>query len=253
MSNENREVLDELQEMLEEPTPSEEEEVSEETPVEEQPESQHEESSQEEEETSEAPETSEEEEDELTALRKQNELLLQRVGELSRQVKPEQEQPTEEPIDVSDESLFEGFKFEEIVESEESFKKFLSGFAKKVVATAEERLLRKLPSTVSKLTQEQLEAKQTAEAFYQKHPQLSAVRPFVAKVVSVVASENPGWTLDQVLEESAKRAYASLGLKQKVGSVSPKKPAFAGPAKRGVQPEAKTRLERELEELMNLE
>lgn len=251
MTNENREVLDELQEMLEEPTPSEEEEVSEETPVEEQPESQHEESSQEE--TSEAPETSEEEEDELTALRKQNELLLQRVGELSQHVKPEQEQPTEEPTDVSDESLFEGFKFEEIVESEESFKKFLSSFAKKVVATTEERLLRKLPSTVSKLTQEQLEAKQTAEAFYQKHPQLSAVRPFVAKVVSVVASENPGWTLDQVLEESAKRAYASLGLKQKVGSVSPKKPAFAGPAKRGVQPEAKTRLERELEELMNLE
>jgi len=251
MTNENREVLDELQEMLEEPTPSEEEEVSEETPVEEQPESQHEESSQEE--TSEVPKTSEEEEDELTALRKQNELLLRRVGELSQHVKPEQEQPTEEPIDVSDESLFEGFKFEEIVESEESFKKFLSSFAKKVVATTEERLLRKLPSTVSKLTQEQLEAKQTAEAFYQKHPQLSAVRPFVAKVVSVVASENPGWTLDQVLEESAKRAYASLGLKQKVGSVSPKKPAFAGPAKRGVQPEAKTRLERELEELMNLE
>jgi len=203
-------------------------------------------------------------EDELTTLRKQNELLMQQLSTLSAETqitKTTENNVTEEPSsDVPAESLFGEWKFDDIIENEDSFKKFLGDFAKKIVTHAEERLLQKLPGTVSKLTTEQMETRKVVDTFYTEHSQLAAVKPFVAKVVSVVASEHADWDLPQVLEESASRAYKALGLKKQAiaaaENAGSKKPAFASPAsgKRGVDPNAgKSKLEKELEELMELE
>lgn len=203
-------------------------------------------------------------EDELTTLRKQNELLMQQLSTISAETqitKTTENNVTEEPSsDVPAESLFGEWKFDDIIENEDSFKKFLGDFAKKIVTHAEERLLQKLPGTVSKLTTEQMETRKVVDTFYTEHSQLAAVKPFVAKVVSVVASEHADWDLPQVLEESASRAYKALGLKKQAiaaaENAGSKKPAFAGPAsgKRGVDPNAgKSKLEKELEELMELE
>ena len=205
------------------------------------------------------PETSEEE-DELTTLRKQNQALLEQIGKAYAQPAPVvAETPTAEPQGETDDP-FGGLTFDQIIENEDSFKKFLTTFASKITERTEERLLKKLPTTVSKLTTEQIETRQTVNDFYATHKQLATVKPFVAQVVSTVASENAAWTLEQVLEESAKRAYKALGLKQQAVATeqnsSNKKPAFAGPAKgnRGeVNTAQKSKLERELEELMELE
>lgn len=203
-----------------------------------------------------------EDEDELTLLRKQNQLLMEQLNAASQQpVKTENNEQVEQPAkEVDASTLFGEWKFDEIIENEDSFKKFLGDFAKKISAHTEERLLEKLPTTVSKLTVEQISARETVTSFYDDNKQLAAVKPFVAKVVTTVASEHPEWDLPKVLEESAERAYKALGLKRVVEEQEKKpgakKPAFAGPAsgKRGVQDadSGKTKLEKELEELMEL-
>lgn len=201
-------------------------------------------------------ETETEPTDELTLLKKQNEMLMAQLNALSTlpEEQPSSVQPKAEP-ELPAENLFGEWTFDQIIENEDSFKNFLGDFAKKIMHSTEERLLQKLPGTVSKLTAEQIQTRQLVDSFYEEHVELEAVKPFVAKVVSLVASEHGDWSLTQVLDESAKRAYKALGLKKQAVE-SAGKPAFAGPArgKRGeVDPDAgKTKLERELEELMNL-
>lgn len=202
--------------------------------------------------------------DELTSLREQVRLLTEQVNVAYQQpvVPPEVETPNtaESPSDVLDASkLFGDWTYDAIVDSEDSFKKFLTDFATNLTTQTEERLLKKLPFTVSKLTTEQMEARQHVQSFYTDHPQLAAVKPFVAKLVSTVASEHADWDLPKVLAESAVRAYSALGLKQAANSApaqpGDRRPAFAGPAsgKRGSVPQGKSKLESEIEELLNLE
>lgn len=202
--------------------------------------------------------------DEMTSLREQVRLLTEQVNVAYQQpvVASEVEAPNtaESPSDVLDASkLFGDWTYDAIVDSEDSFKKFLTDFATNLTTQTEERLLKKLPFTVSKLTTEQMEARQHVQSFYTDHPQLAAVKPFVAKLVSTVASEHADWDLPKVLTESAVRAYSALGLKQAANSApaqpADRRPAFAGPAsgKRGSVPQGKSKLESEIEELLNLE
>lgn len=196
--------------------------------------------------------------DELSLLKQQNEALLQQLNALStrkvQEEKPAEEQETVKKLEESE--LFGEWTYDAIVEDENSFKRFLGEFANKVKTSTEESILRKIPGTVSKLTNEQIEARNTVNQFYEEHPQLAQTKPYMAQIVTTVSAEHADWGLEQVLVESANRAYKALGLqKQAVQSAKPQKPAFAGPAsgKRTSTSEAKSRLEKELEELMELE
>ncbi len=205
------------------------------------------------EETDETRAEPEEELDELSSLKKQNELLHQRLNEAYQQkpAKAETAVVAAEPLKTD---FFGEWKFDDIVESHESLQKFLGEFAGKVVTVARESVLKELPSTVSTMTSQQIEARQHVESFYGEHPQLASVKPFVAQVVSTVAAEHADWELPQVLDEAAKRAYTSLGLKRQVEKTTKKKPAFAPTTNGGTRGRdfeaAKSQLETELEELM---
>ena len=196
--------------------------------------------------------------DELSLLKQQNEALLQQLNALStrkvQEEKPVEEQETVKKLEESE--LFGEWTYDAIVEDENSFKRFLGEFANKVKTSTEESILRKIPGTVSKLTNEQIEARNTVNQFYEEHPQLAQTKPYMAQIVTTVSAEHADWGLEQVLVESANRAYKALGLqKQATQHAKPQKPAFAGPAsgKRTSTTEAKSRLEKELEELMELE
>ena len=196
--------------------------------------------------------------DELSLLKQQNEALLQQLNALStrkvQEEKPAEEQETVKKLEESE--LFGEWTYDAIVEDENSFKRFLGEFANKVKTSTEESILRKIPGTVSKLTNEQIEARNTVNQFYEEHPQLAQTKPYMAQIVTTVSAEHADWGLEQVLAESADRAYKALGLqKQAAQPAKPQKPAFAGPAsgKRTSTTEAKSRLEKELEELMELE
>ena len=196
--------------------------------------------------------------DELSLLKQQNEALLQQLNALSarkvQEEKPAEEQETVKKLEESE--LFGEWTYDAIVEDENSFKRFLGEFANKVKTSTEESILRKIPGTVSKLTNEQIEARNTVNQFYEEHPQLAQTKPYMAQIVTTVSAEHADWGLEPVLVESANRAYKALGLqKQAVQPAKSQKPAFAGPAsgKRTSTTEAKSRLEKELEELMELE
>ena len=231
---------EETDEVVEETSEETSEETTEET--EEQPE----------EPSEETPAEPEEELDELSSLKKQNELLQQRLNE-AYQHKPVKAE-TAVAADPLKTDFFGEWKFDDIVESQESLQKFLGEFAGKVVTVARESVLKDLPGTVSNLTTQQIEARRQVDGFYGDHPQLTSVKPFVAQVVSTVASEHADWELPQVLEEAAQRAYKALGLKQQVEKAGKKNPAFA-PTKPGgprgkLAEGGKSKLEKELEELM---
>lgn len=156
--------------------------------------------------------------------------------------------------------LFTDWDFAKIIENEDNFKQFLTSFADKITTKTEERMLRKLPSTVASLATERIEAQEKVKTFYTTHEALASVKPFVGQIVSTIASEHADWGLDDVLAEAAKRAYKALGLREQTAGVSTKRsdsPAFAsqsrGNRRSEQSPVEKTRLEQELTEILELE
>jgi len=171
---------------------------------------------------------------ELDELRKQNELLQQRLNEAYTQqaAPPKQETPPEEKKP----DFFGKWQYEDIIDNEASFKQFLGEFAEKVKGYTEESLSKRLPSQVSRISSEQYELQKKVDQFYEEHTALDRVRPYVAQITGQVARENPSWEIDQVLTETAKRSYEALGLnKEPKKSPAPpaKKPAFASTKKAG--------------------
>lgn len=156
--------------------------------------------------------------------------------------------------------LFTDWDFAKIVENEDNFKQFLTSFADKITAKTEERMLRKLPSTVASLATERIEAQEKVKTFYTTHEALASVKPFVGQIVSTIASEHADWGLDDVLAEAAKRAYKALGLREQTAGAPTRRsdgPAFAsqsrGNRRSEQSPVEKTRLEQELTEILELE
>lgn len=191
---------------------------------------------------------------ELDELKAANRALLEQLNSLSQRVDTPKPEPKPETSKAPD--YFGEWTFDKIIEDETSFKSFLGEFANKVKAVTEESVLTKLSGTVSKLTTEQMEARKTVDAFYTENSELAAAKPFVAQVVQTVASEHADWSLDEVLAEASIRAYKALGLQKKVIADEKRKPAFAGPAsgnRTASAAAAKSKLEKELEELMELE
>ena len=207
--------------------------------------------------TGEAPDA-EPTEDSIEYWRKRAEAMEVQLANAYKTTPAEPEKPEEEkPIEGS--TLFGEWKFDDIIENEDSFKKFLGDFANKVRVATKESILKDLPQTVTRLTTEQIETRKIVTEFYDDNKELQTVKPFVAQVTNQVASEHPDWTLPQVLAETAVRSYAALGLRKKVSEESSgnkqKKPAFvdATRSRRGDPNPQKSKLEKELEELMELE
>lgn len=193
---------------------------------------------------------------ELEQLKKQNELLQQRLNEAYE--KRHETPPAKEPETPQKPDFFGNWQYEDIIDNEESFKKFLGAFAEKVRGYTEESVSQRIPSEVSRISSEQIDLQKRVDAFYQDHTALDAVRPFVAEVTGRVTRENPTWTANQVLEETAKRSYEALGLSKEVVQepTKPKaKPAFATTKKAGsrgnIEPE-KDPLQKEIEDLLDL-
>ena len=177
--------------------------------------------------------------DELTLLRKRAELLEQRLNEAYSKVPQQSEEYPPKTTEAPD--FFGDWNYEEIIDNEQSFKKFLGEFAEKVKGYTEQSLSQRLPQEVSRITNTQLTVAQRAERFFDEHKALAKVRPYVATITGQVAKENPKWDMEQVLQETAKRAYDALGLSpniveelQQEANVQPKKkPAFAAPKGQG--------------------
>ncbi len=209
-------------------------------------------------ETDESPDGEDSELSELEKLREQNEKLQQALNQTYQSVEQKaSDAPKTDEVKPPD--FFGEWQYEDIIEDEGKFKTFLNEFAEKIKTYTEESLYKKLPSTVSTLANQQISIQSSVRDFYESNPPLAKVKPFVATVTNQVASEHPDWDLQKVLHETAERAYKALGLEKSVmekEAKKSKKPAFA-PAgktgsKRGKQTPDVSQLEKDIMELIDI-
>lgn len=187
----------------------------------------------EEEEKAEEPETGEEEpEDELAALKAQNEALLEQLNNLSRPEEKEEPKVEEETKQTVGDFL-EGLEvdFDKFQDDPEEFKKFMGTFAERIQTKTVESVLTSLPDVVTRHVTHSQTLKSAAEKFYEENSDLAPIKPYVAKAATAVAAEHPDWTVDQVFAETATRVRTALKL-QKTAVAS---------AGRKAGPKAKTR------------
>jgi len=160
------------------------------------------------------------------------ERLQAEVDRLSALVGQSEKEP-ESSLPSSPENLFdEDFDFDQVIESEDSFKSFLTDFATKVQSQAHQNILQSLPDTVSSYIGQQLEYRDQIKDFYKDNEDLTSVKKYVAVTANQVAAEKPDLELPKVLDETAARVRKALGLKKKAvendqDSKQKKSPAFS--------------------------
>ena len=197
---------------------------------------------------------------ELASLRAQNEALLKQLEEVSRRQEIKSEEKKSFEFDAEHYAeVFKDLNLDNVIDSEENFKKFLLNFASAIHKDVAEKLMPEMPRIATEQVQRQLTIQEIREEFYKQHKVLNPVRSYVAQIANIVAQEDPTKSLMEVLEESAKRAKQALNLTDDIQpmeekSEKKKTPAFVegGNAERG-KPKVKIDpLQAEISELMNL-
>lgn len=197
---------------------------------------------------------------ELASLRAQNEALLKQLEEVSRRQEIKSEEKKSFEFDAEHYvEVFKDLNLDNVIDTEENFKKFLLNFASAIHKDVAEKLMPEMPRIATEQVQRQLTIQEIREEFYKQHKVLNPVRSYVAQIANIVAQEDPTKSLMEVLEESAKRAKQALNLTDDIQPVEEKSekkktPAFVegGNAERS-KPKVKIDpLQVEISELINL-
>ena len=197
---------------------------------------------------------------ELASLRAQNEALLKQLEEVSRRQETKSEGKKSFEFDAEHYAeVFKDLNLDNVIDTEENFKKFLLNFASAIHKDVAGKLMPEMPRIATEQVQRQLTIQEIREEFYKQHKVLNPVRSYVAQIANIVAQEDPTKSLMEVLEESAKRAKQTLNLTDEIPTMEEKTekkktPAFveSGSAERS-KPRAKVDpLQAEIFELMNL-
>lgn len=197
---------------------------------------------------------------ELASLKAQNEALLKQLEEVSRRQEIKSEKKKSFEFDAEHYAeVFKDLNLDNVIDTEENFKKFLLNFASAIHKDVAEKLMPEMPRIANEQVQRHLTIQEIREEFYKNHKMLNPVRSYVAQIANIVAQEDPTKSLMEVLEESAKRAKQALNLTDEVPTMEEKTekkktPAFveSGSAERS-KPKAKVDpLQAEISELIDL-
>ncbi|MEF8799062.1 MAG: hypothetical protein V5A79_06585 [Candidatus Bipolaricaulota bacterium] len=208
-------------------------------------------------------ESDEGEESEVEKLKKQNELLQQRLNEQAAQTQTqtsedESEKSKSDPLEDLD--PIGDYDFESIAEDKETFQKWAKDFGRQIYQKAQEDFFQQVPQVVQKTAQEQIYLRDKAKEFYDNNQDLAGVKDFVAQTTNQVHSEHPDWNFDDVLGEAANRAREALGLekqaaqKEKESRKKPKVPSEGTSkksGKRGEPQDQRSEMEREIDAMLN--
>lgn len=203
---------------------------------------------------------------ELDALRQQNEKLLEMIEKLSGSKVTETLEHSGEGSEGSEGSESSGsketipielgdFDFDEIMESKDSFVKFISNVMSVAKEQAKQEMLTSIPNVVGSFVQRQASMRDVATAFYEKYPELKKVKRYVSTVANEVSAEHPDWTIVQVLDEAAGRAKEVLqlqGVAQSAEKKAAAKPTLPGGSKGSRSTLApSTGLQKEIDDLIS--
>lgn len=191
----------------------------------------------------------------IAELREQNTKLMAMMQNVTT---PKKEEKKTDP----EPDIFEGEVFSKLSEAleldaggSELLASFMKKFGSSVAKTAVSDAMEQTPQVVTRHVNEANNARDMKKNFYKANPALEAVQGYVAQIANSVAVENPTFTVDQVLEESANRSYKALRIdkeaiakKEKPGKG--KKPAFANTPKARKPAPKRSKLENELNAMM---
>jgi hypothetical protein len=176
--------------------------------------------------------------DEVTALKTQVATLTELVDKLSGPKENIPTTPTAEtpPVPtkvVGLEDIFKDLDFDAVMESKENFMKFMIDTMTVVKEQTKQETLTAIPNVVGSFIQRQVGVREVAAEFYSKYPELKRVKQYVGHVANEVHAEHPDWTINQVVEEAAKRTKETLNIQvvveegEKKEAVKPK-PSLPG-------------------------
>ena len=185
----------------------------------------------------------------------QNAALIQQLNDLAVGKLQAEEQLAKAIKPPALDELFKDFDVDEVMATSDNFKDFLTKFATSVQQQAITGVLQSIPEIMTTHMTRQQALGKIRDDFYAKNKELAPVKQFVAHATTQVASEHPDWTITQVLDEAAKRAYKTLGIKKTVVEKTSKKktPAFVSSPTSVRKPAPKVSpLQKELDDLFDL-
>ncbi len=173
-------------------------------------------------------------EDELTTVKKQNELLLQRLDKLENVPIPKDDKSVDDKkvITKDDIDFLEGMTDEEydaMFEDRKKFNTLLLKVFKKGQETktfdVSENVLKNIPKLVVEYQKRHNTTQEIVADFYKNNPDLVKVKRTVAAITNEVASEMPDKSIKECFEEVAKRTRTLLGMKSPSGKKEQLPPA----------------------------
>ena len=220
-------------------------------------------------------------EQELERLRRQNELLIQRVEEQAGGPTPPpvvEKPPIAPPVtvppvvppvvtpptEVEEIDFIKGRSLEELIDDPKGLNKLLNevfkegvkrGGATPNIEPVVERILNSLPGIVQVQVTQQNAIRELVTDFYKNNEDLVGVRRTVAAFANEVHSEHPDWKTADVFNEAGVRARKALGMRERAirqpSGTPPARPAFARArgARRGGE-EKPTGMAKEIEDLI---
>lgn len=145
--------------------------------------------------------------------------------------------PTVESTPAGNIDFLSNIDIDEVLQTAEGFNGLLNIVYQRALsdakAQATEHIMRSLPESISTHYQEHATRTKIVEDFYGENPDLVHIKRTVAAIANELAANNPTYTLDQILKESAVRTRQMLGLRKSpitapASAAVPSKPAFVG-------------------------
>lgn len=154
--------------------------------------------------------------DEITTIKKQNEILMQRIEELSGKImepaKVAEAQDSQQKPSVYD--IIGDDDIDDVLASKELFNSAISKAMKMAEESAVQKIFTSLPHIVMKQMQQQFTIKQATDEFYRDNPDLEPVKKTVAAVANEIYSTNPQLSVVEIFQKSAEKTREILGLRK---------------------------------------
>lgn len=149
----------------------------------------------------------------LVEQNKQLQALVKNLTEA--QQKPKEEEPP--PKAFHEEEIFTEMAEELGLDDTglEKFKQFIGAMTQRVTNESVQEAMRATPSAVQQTMKTQQTLESVRNDFYEAHPALDAVKPFVSQIAKQISEADPNKNLETVLSETADQAYKSLGISAK--------------------------------------
>lgn len=173
----------------------------------------------------------EEEEEDTSALKDQVTQLQARLEELTELSTPKDGEGGEEgpPEYEAQQFLQSDDELDNVLNSSENLNKVLNS----AVQTAIQHVYKGMPGVIKNNVAQQVQLQETVSNFYANNEDLKKHRTFVGKVSERIMSENPNWSMQKVLDETAKESRKRLKLKSSAKGKEKKNPGFAKSGKGG--------------------